>query len=276
MNVRYLTAVTALAVGIPIAYANAQDSPEREITLVGCVMHESQYRDMYGPGLSGPRGPGIGVRNEYMLVDAHEVKPGSSNTAEATGPCPPAPGTFPTAYEITGARESDVAAFLGQRVELSGIQKEAKVRPVGTSGNLRPTGGFDPLGHELHLFEVEIASVHLPAVERAAAPPAAAPTPAPAPVAEAPAPEPERVAAAPVQPAAPAPEPERVAAAPPAEPPAPVQQPAAPAAGQPEQAPRQVARAELPRTASQIQMVGLIGLLLLAAAAGLRVITRRS
>jgi hypothetical protein len=33
---------------------------------------------------------------------------------------------------------------------------------VGTSGLRQPTGGFDPLGHELHLFEVEVNSVGEP------------------------------------------------------------------------------------------------------------------
>ena len=286
MDLRYLIIGGAvLCLGDPTGYAIAQtdavDDQAHSITLVGCVMRESDYRDMYGPGQSGPRGPGLGLRNEYMLVDAHEVTPSGSNpgVVEATGTCPPAPGGFPTAYELTGPREKEVAAFLNHRVELTGMQKRAKTRPVGTSGLREPTGGFDPLGHELHLFEVEVASLHdVTAAPAAAA--AATPAPAPEPVAPA-----EPVAAAPPAPAAeaevaaappPAPEPPAeapVAAAPPP-PPAPAPQPTAQQA--PAEAPRQVAQAPLPNTASPLPLVGLIGLLSLSAAAGMRVLRRRS
>ncbi len=290
MDLRYLLIGGAvLWIGVPTGHAIAQtdavDDQAHSVTLVGCVMRESDFRDMYGPGQSGPRGPGIGLRNEYMLVDAHEVAPSGSNpgVVGTIGTCPPAPGGFPTAYELTGPREKEVTPFLGHRVELTGMQKRAKTRPVGTSGLREPTGGFDPLGHELHLFEVEVASFR----EAAAAPAAAAavaPAPAPEPVAPA-----EPVAAAPP---APAPEAEVAAAAPPApapEPPAPAEPPAAAAAppppapepapapqvSAPAEPPRQVAQASLPKTASPLPLVGLIGLLSLSAAAGMRLLRRR-
>jgi hypothetical protein len=293
MDLRYLIGGAALCMMVPASYAIAQtdavDDQAHSVTLVGCVMRESEFRDMYGPGQSGPRGPGIGLRNEYMLVDAHEVAPSGSNpgVVETTGTCPPAPGGFPTAYELTGPREKEVAPFLGHRVELTGMQKRAKTRPVGTSGLREPTGGFDPLGHELHLFEVEVASLHdVTAAPAAAAAVAPAPAPEPAapaePVAAAPpAPAPEaEVAAAPPSPPPPAPEPAPPAEAPVAAAPPP---PAAPEPAPPPQtsaaertpAPRQVAQAPLPKTASPLPLVGLIGLLSLSAAAGMRLLRRR-
>jgi hypothetical protein len=291
MDLRYLIIGGAvLCIGVPGGYAFAQtdavDDEAHSVTLVGCVMRESDFRDMYGPGQSGPRGPGIGLRNEYMLVDAHEVVPSGSNpgVVETTGTCPPAPGGFPTAYELTGPREKEVTPFLGHRVELTGMQKRAKTRAVGTSGLREPTGGFDPLGHELHLFEVEVASFH----DVAAAPAAAAavtPAPAPEPAAPAepvaaappPAPAPEaEVAAAP--PPAPAPPPEPPVAAAPPVPPAPEPAPApqtSTAQQAPPEPPRQVAQAALPKTASPLPLVGLLGLLSLSAAAGMRALRRR-
>jgi hypothetical protein len=277
MAIRSLVGAAILMVALPAGVVIAQkghDQEQRTITLVGCVMRESQYRDMYGPGLSGPRGAGIGGRNDYMLVDAHEVGTAGTNpgiTPATTGAsCPPAPGTFPTAYEMTGSREGELAPFLGRRVEVTGIEKEAHVRPVGTSGQAidRPTGGFDPLGHELHLFEVEVQSAREPAAY------AEAPAPAPAPVAEA--------APAPVeQPAAPAPAPPVAAAAPPPAPepepaPAPEQQAAAPAPEAPA-APVEEGRIaqQLPRSASPLPLTGLIGFLSLAAGAGIRMLRRR-
>jgi hypothetical protein len=267
---RFVLGATILWMALPISNALAQDrdSEERPITLVGCVMRESQFRDMYGPGQSGPRGAGLGGRNEYMLVDAHEITAGGTNPGvtpvDNGATCPPAATTFPTSYELTGSRESEIGPFLGRRVEVTGIQKEAHARPVGTSGVLQPTGGFDPLGHELHLFEVEIESFREPAVALAAAPPAAeAPAPAPAPVEQ-------PVAAAEPPPAAPevrAPEPE----------PEPVQAAAPPAPQQPESTVAAAAPIEeLPRTASPLPLAGLMSLLSFAAAAGLRSRRKRS
>ena len=69
MNVRYLVGSAMLCMVVPAGHAIAQtDNDEaRPITLVGCIMRESEFRDMYGPGRSGPRGAGIGLRNEYMI-----------------------------------------------------------------------------------------------------------------------------------------------------------------------------------------------------------------
>ena len=258
MKIQFLIgAMLALSTAVPVDTMPQQNQEERQVTLVGCVMREHEYRDMYGPGLSGPQGAGIGGRNEYMLVGVPEVAAGPSATAPATGAadagaCPSVPGTFPSAYELTGSREGELGAFVGRRVEITGIQKAASVSPVGTSGIARPTGGFDPLGHELHLFEVEVASFReaAPALAETPSPPApparaAAPAPAPAPAPEpAPAPREPEVAIAP--------EPQPVPSQPDVEPPAP-----------------QVAQT-LPRTASPLPVVGLLGLLSFVAAAGIR------
>ena len=277
MNVRYLIGSAMLCMLVPAGHAFAQNDEARPITLVGCIMRESEFRDMYGPGRSGPRGAGIGLRNEYMIVDAHEIAAGGPGVVETSGTCPPAPGSFPTAYELTGSRERDAAPFLGRRVELTGMQKAANTRPVGTSGTRQPTGGFDPLGHELHLFEVEIQSIREPITARAEAP-AAAPAPA-APEAPAPAAPAERVEAAPPAPAPAAEIAEATPAAPVAEAPAAPEPPRAPQAAAPQlpaEQPRQVAQAELPKTASPLPLVGLMGLLSLAAAAGMRLFGRRN
>lgn len=269
MGMRLVIGATIVWMALPISNAVAQerDSDERPITLVGCVMRESQFRDMYGPGQSGPRGAGLGGRNEYMLVDAHEITTGGNPgvTPIANGAtCPPAATTFPTTYELTGSRENEIGQFLGRRVEVTGIQKEANARAVGTSGVLQPTGGFDPLGHELHVFEVEIESFREPAVALAAAPPAA----------EAPAAAPSPVEQPPVAAAEPPPAPE-VSAPAPAPEPAPVQA-AAPPAPQPESTVAAAPVEELPRTSSPLPLAGLMSLLSFAAAAGLRSLRRRS
>jgi hypothetical protein len=102
------------------------------------------------------------------------------------------------------------------------------------SGEQSPTGGFDPLKKDLRLFEVEIASFQ-----------AAAGASAPA-----------------------------VAAQRPAQPPPAVVRPNEPS--EPSEPPQQIARAdtELPRTASPLALSGLVGLLSLAGALGIRGIRR--
>jgi hypothetical protein len=262
MKTRHLIATTALTIAFPVSHAIAERQEAREITIIGCVMYESEFRDLYGPGRSGPKGPGIGVRDEYMLVDAHEVTAGSPVSSQDLAPCPTAPGVSPAnAYELTGPSEQEAAAFVGRRVQVSGIRKAANAESV--AGVLRPTGGFDPLGHELHLFEVELANIQVPETRTAAATETTTTTtttteqqtaaaPAPAPAVEQPAqpesPPPAAAQAPPVSQAPPA-----TAAAPP-----------------PQEQPRQVAQAELPRSASPLPLIALIGLLSLAAAAALR------
>jgi hypothetical protein len=266
MKTRHIIATAALTMAFPVAHAIAEREDAREITLVGCVMYESEFRDLYGPGRSGPKGPGIGLRDEYVLVDAHELTSASQITTQDLAPCPTAPGVSPAnAYELTGSNENEAAAYVGRRVQVSGIRKAANAETVG--GVLEPTGGFDPLGHELHLFEVELSSIQVPEARTAAASETTTTTTTTTQTAEAPAPAP--AVEQPAQPETPPP------AAVAQTPPAPVTQaPQTAAAPPPQEQPRQVAQAQLPRTASPLPFIGLIGLLSLAAAAALRLAAR--
>jgi hypothetical protein len=100
----------------------------------------------------------------------------------------------------------------------------------GPAGAPKPTGGVDPLKQDLKLFEVEITSFR-PVSAQAAAP------------------------------AAPAPQ----ASAPPA-----AQAPASPATPPSEQSASAASRQDLPRTASPLPLMGLLGLLSFATGVALR------
>lgn len=267
MKTRHIIATAALTIAFPVAHAIAEREDAREITLIGCVMYESEFRDLYGPGRSGPKGPGIGLRNEYVLVDAHELTSASRVTTQDLAPCPTAPGVSPAnAYELTGSSEKDAAAYVGRRVQVSGIRKAANAETVG--GVLEPTGGFDPLGHELHLFEVELSSIQTPETRTAAATETTTTTTTTTQQQAAAAPPAPPVVAPPAQPATPP-------AAEVAPAPAPVTPaPQTAAAPPPQEQPRQVAEAQLPRTASSVPFIALIGLLSLAAAVVLRLASR--
>jgi hypothetical protein len=218
----------------PASDAQASRQPASPVTLVGCIQREAEYRKANDSGRGGVAGTGLGRGNEYVLVNASRVSAGSSSSASAD--C--AAAGQGEAYELTGSRERELEKFVGRRVEISGMLKEAETEPTGPGGAAKPTGGFDPLRQDLKLFEVEVQSFREPSAGQSsqAAPPPAASTPPPAPT-------------------------PRQAAPPPPE-------PAAPAASAPSAAPSP--RQQLPRTASPVPLVGLIGLLSFGLGMGLR------
>lgn len=149
MNIRVACGLTAAALssllGTP-AYADDDVKVEETpVSLVGCIQRETDYRRQNDSGKGGFLGFGGGLGDEYVLVNASPgVNGGFGDCTTATGG---------EAYELTGSSEDDLAAFVGQRVAISGIRKEAEIDP--TTG--RPTGGRQ-VGDDLRLFEVEVDS----------------------------------------------------------------------------------------------------------------------
>ena len=237
------TGVAAVFAALVVAFAAAPRSaaadpaqhkvkqPATQVRLVGCVQREIDYRRAHHSGKGGPIATGAGLGDEYILVNASQLAPG------AYAPAPincSSDTTTGEAYELTGGHEKSAKAFLGHWVEVTGTMKKAKVA-IGTSGNAvpRPTGGVDPLDQDLKLFEIEVASVR-----DAVMAPIAAASPEPA-----------------------------------AQPPIAANEPPPAAAPQPEPAPEPAAtsgREELPKTASPMPLVGLFGLLFIAAATAVR------
>jgi hypothetical protein len=139
------------------AQGSAQKSVQQEgpITLVGCIQRESDYRREHSSGRGGVAATGAGLGNEFVLVNASEPgAAGSSADCSSTG--------AGEAYELTGSQEGKLRSFVGRRVEITGVLKKAELEPApaGTAGGsaTRPTGGFDPLGQDLKLREVNIRS----------------------------------------------------------------------------------------------------------------------
>lgn len=218
------------------------------ITLIGCVQREADYRKATDKGRGGPAATGLALGNEYVLVNAMPAT-GSANSQAAD--CSAATGG--SAYELSGSKEGDLAQYVGRRVELVGMMKNSD-SAVGTSGSgagavgssgsgAATSGGFDPLGQDLRLPEVDVTSIR----EAAAAPEPATTRPA---VSDQTAPQPT-----------PQPEPRTATPEP------------QPQATTPAPAPSQN---ELPRTASPLALAGLTGLLSLAGAVGIRSYRRRS
>ena len=141
MTIRFAFGMTAAALFVltlAAAQSSAQDGIETEdtaVSLVGCVMRETDYRRQNDSGKGGFLGFGGGLGDEYVLV----------RNCEAATP--------EGAYELTGPEEDDLEPFVGRRVALTGILKEAEIDPA--TG--RPTGGRQA-GDDLRLFEVNVES----------------------------------------------------------------------------------------------------------------------
>jgi hypothetical protein len=126
--------------------------PDQQVTLVGCVQPEADYRKAQDKGRGGAAGTGVGAGNEFVLTNASMGKQGLN------------PGTpADAAYELTGANEEKVKEFVGKRVEITGKLKPAEVTPSGapTGGATAgaPPRGVDVASKDLQLRELEVISV---------------------------------------------------------------------------------------------------------------------
>jgi hypothetical protein len=120
---------------------------DQEITVTGCVQSETEYRKMHDKGRAGPAGTGLGASNEFVLINA------TISRGRAMG----------SAYELSGASESKVAAFLGKRVEVTGKLKPGEVTasgaPTGGASAGSPPRGVDVVSKDLKLRELEVLTV---------------------------------------------------------------------------------------------------------------------
>ena len=131
-------------------------SADQQVTVSGCIQREADFRKARDAGKGGVAGTGIGVGNEFVLI----------NASMSTGPAAPSPaGTSGStmAYELTGKNEGQADKFVGQRVEIMGTLKAAEVnsagRPTGGPTAGKPPEGVDIAGGDLKLRELEITSI---------------------------------------------------------------------------------------------------------------------
>ncbi len=112
------SAGVALALSCLPATAQApQTDKQSEVTLVGCVEMEKDYRARKEAGRGGVLGSGVGVGNEFVLSGAKPV-PGRRGAG--------APSSAATDYEVTGRLERDFLRHVGRQVEVVGtLEKNA-------------------------------------------------------------------------------------------------------------------------------------------------------
>ena len=82
------------------------------------MQRESDYRSARDAGEGGVAGTGMGVGNEFVLVDA-ETKPASGEAAEAGATGTSGSAMASKAYELTGPNEGQASQYVGRRVEIT-------------------------------------------------------------------------------------------------------------------------------------------------------------
>jgi hypothetical protein len=135
-------------------------SAGQTVRVVGCIQSEADFRKARNLGRGGTAGTGVGVGNEFVLIDAKMASAGAPPAARA------ATGTVGAAaqpYKLTGANEGKVSQFVGRRVEITGTVKPAET--PGAAPTRRPTAGGPPAqidvfaGEDLKLRELDVTSV---------------------------------------------------------------------------------------------------------------------
>jgi len=157
-----MTTLGAQEPSAPQSQPGAMASPPQQVTVIGCVQKESDYRRADDAGRGGVAGTGIGAGNEFVLTD---VTP-SPATPEPRPGEPPNPigtaGAKLPAYELTGPNEEQVAPHVGRRVEITGKLKAAETvaaQPTGGATAGPPPAGVDVISKDLKLRELEVTSI---------------------------------------------------------------------------------------------------------------------
>jgi hypothetical protein len=136
---------------------------EQEITVVGCVQREADYRRAHDEGRGGAAGTGLGVGNEFVLANAKMATAGATETpAEDTPTGTSGSVAKGKAYELTGPNEGQVEQFVGRSVEIVGKLKPAGYGAAGPTGGATagaPPSGVDVMSKDLKLRELEVTSV---------------------------------------------------------------------------------------------------------------------
>jgi hypothetical protein len=139
---------------------------ETQMTVSGCIARESEHTNARG----GVLGTGVGAANEFVLANATTARSGATANAQiaggvsgstSTGTTASATGTSGTtatagagssnttmartatggtAYNLTGNRESELALYVGKRVEIVGTL-DANTRGAGASANAGVNAG---------------------------------------------------------------------------------------------------------------------------------------
>jgi hypothetical protein len=111
---RKTLATVALAAWLAVPVLAQAPAAAREVTLIGCVELERDYRARKESGRGGVLGSGVGVGNEFILSMARPLPPGGRRGQVGTSA---GPGTD---YQLDGRLEKDLLRYVGRQVEVIG------------------------------------------------------------------------------------------------------------------------------------------------------------
>lgn len=89
-----------------------------EVAMIGCLQREADYRAVQGDTKGGVLGTGVGVANEYVLVDATPVA-ATGDARQASNA-----GVDPRTFSLTGRLEGDLGSAVGRMVEVVGVAED--------------------------------------------------------------------------------------------------------------------------------------------------------
>jgi hypothetical protein len=117
----------------PAAAPAAPAAANGEITLIGCLQRESDYRKIAKEGAGGILGSGLGTGDEYVLTAARPAPAAGGATAKAPGANGNAVGTAGTRgtdYSLSGSLEKELATGVGRMVEVVGVVEQKGDKPA--------------------------------------------------------------------------------------------------------------------------------------------------
>ena len=119
MSLRIATwaAAAALVSATIPAAAQSKSAKGDEVTIIGCVQFEKDYRAALGAAKGGPLASGIGQGNEFVLVAA---KAAPETGVTSTNPSPRGTAGESGDYLLTGKSEDELKRVVGRQIEVVG------------------------------------------------------------------------------------------------------------------------------------------------------------
>lgn len=113
------------------APAAAASGPAREVSLIGCVEFEQDYRKRMAAGRGGVLGSGVGAADEFVLTNVRPAQSELDRTGVGTSgrsgrdatAAPPGPGGG--VYTLTGDQEQNLKRDVGRQIEVVGTIENA-------------------------------------------------------------------------------------------------------------------------------------------------------
>ena len=125
-------AVTAAAEAQTTAQRQGEPAPtagqaQKEVTLVGCVEFEQDYRKRMVAGRGGVLGSGVGASDEFVLTNVRPAQSevGTAGRAGGGAARDTMPGAGGGVYTLTGPQEQNLKRDVGRQVEVVGTIENA-------------------------------------------------------------------------------------------------------------------------------------------------------